>query len=148
MGEALVRDCDAMCGALDVGGVPSCRVCCSDRVAHCINVLVTSHAAQPAQAVTAHLLSSLVAPLDPAAALGLCPQQQVVRLIGSSTGSSGGSNVADGWCGTSRTLRLRMHASLFQVLPSNPQQQSLPEAQDDRSVCSGSTGAGPPSELK
>jgi hypothetical protein len=110
-------------------------------------MLVTSHTAQLAQAVVAHLLSTLVTPVDPAAALKLCPQQQVVppvRLIG----SSGGSNAADGWCGSPRTLRLRLHASLCQDVPSNLQQQSLLKSRDDKEVRSGSTGAEHPSELK
>jgi hypothetical protein len=72
-------------------------LCC--RVAHCLNVLVTSHTAQLASAATAHLLSSLLRPVDPVAAWQLCAQQQQPRLRSASCAGA---------------VRLRVHAEVHQ----------------------------------
>lgn len=84
------------------------------RVAHAVNVLMTSHAAQLAGAATAHLLSCLVAPGDAAAALRLCPQLQLARLRCVSTQPG---------------VKLRLHASL-------EDEQSAGQ-QDDAGIISG-----------
>lgn len=78
-------------------------VCCDCRVAHVINVLVTSHAAQLAGAATAYLLSYLVAAVDADAALRLCPQLQLVRLRCFSTRPG---------------VKLRLHATLEDEQPA------------------------------
>lgn len=70
-------------------------LCC--RVAHCVNVLLMSHAAQAASAATAHLLSSLLRPVDPAVSWQLCAQQQQAHLRSASCAGA---------------VRLRVHAEV------------------------------------
>jgi len=75
---------------------------CCCRVACCVNLLVTSHATQLAEAAMARLLSAVVLPLDAALAGKLCTQQQLGHLQNAS------SSTSPGW----RGFRLRLHASL------------------------------------
>lgn len=71
-------------------------ICC--RVAYCMNVLLTSHAAQVASAATAHVLASLLRPVDPVASWQLCAQQQQQQRLHS-------ANFAG-------AVRLRVHAEV------------------------------------
>jgi hypothetical protein len=61
--------------------INTAAMCCVRRVAHVVDVLATSHAAQLAAAAAANLLSSMLLPWDSALAVQLCPQQLRHQLL-------------------------------------------------------------------